>query len=199
MRNRRDGAAWLRRGLPLAAMLVVLAAAGCGAGEATEANVDASAAASGGADVDTGSAQGSAAEGAASGSDAQDALAALSPEAQEALSPGADMLAPVVHIKEAHDAGVDLVFVDARPPLDYEFGHIPGALSVPYYEAADYVDEIPRDKLVVVYCECPHAEAVQTADALVAAGFPNVKVIDEGLFGWTELGGELVAGTPARP
>jgi rhodanese-related sulfurtransferase len=67
---------------------------------------------------------------------------------------------------------------------------------VPYFEVEEHLSALPREQLIVSYCECPHAEAVQVADALVADGFPHVKVIDEGLFGWTELGGELVAGAP---
>jgi rhodanese-related sulfurtransferase len=120
-------------------------------------------------------------------------LTGLSSEAQRALAPDGDRLAPVRYIREAQAAGVPIVFVDARTPLDYSSGHIPGAANVPYYDPKANMAELPRDRLVVTYCECPQAEAMQVADALVADGFGWVKVIDEGLGGWRDLGGELTA------
>jgi rhodanese-related sulfurtransferase len=121
-------------------------------------------------------------------------LSGLSAEAQKALAPDGDRLVPVRYIREAQAAGVPITFVDARTPLDYDSGHIPGAVNVPYYEPQAKMAQLPRDQLIVTYCECPHAEAMQVADALAADGFGWVKVIDEGLAGWRDLGGEL---TPA--
>jgi rhodanese-related sulfurtransferase len=122
---------------------------------------------------------------------------ALSADAQKALAPDADMLVPARFVMEAFRAGVDIVFVDARTPLDFEFGHIPGAVNVPYFEVEKHIAALDPTRLHITYCECPHAEAVQTADALVKAGFTNVKVIDEGLQGWRDEGGELVGATTA--
>jgi rhodanese-related sulfurtransferase len=169
-------------------------------GDGSETGADGGAAALAGEGVAAGSTQDGASPSEAAGAEPDAAggalgAAGLSAEALEALSPDSDLLVPVKYVMEARDAGVDIVFVDARPELDYEFGHIPGAINVPYFAADEHLSELPRDRLIVAYCECPHAEAVQVADALVADGFPQVKVIDEGLFGWTELGGETVAGS----
>jgi rhodanese-related sulfurtransferase len=126
-------------------------------------------------------------------------LSTLSADAQKALSPEGDPLVPVRYIMEAYKAGADIVFVDARTPLDYDYGHIPGAINVPFFEAEKHISQLAKDRLYITYCECPHAEAVQVADVMRAAGFTNVKTIDEGLYGWQEAGGELVdsQGTPA--
>ncbi len=121
------------------------------------------------------------------------AVAGLSGEAQSALSPDADLLAPARYIMEAYNAGVDMACADARTQNDYDYGHIPGAVNVPYFDPVAFMSELPKDRLVVVYCECPHAEAVQTAEALLDNGFTQVKVIDEGLAGWLEEGGTLEA------
>lgn len=102
--------------------------------------------------------------------------------------------AAVADIKAAVDKGADVIFVDSRTQSDYQFGHIPGAVNVPYFEAEQHVTELPKDRWIVTYCECPHAEAEQVADALIAAGFTMVRVIDEGLQGWREIGGETVSG-----
>jgi rhodanese-related sulfurtransferase len=131
--------------------------------------------------------------------DGAGSLAALSTEAQAAIGPAGDQLVPVAHVMEAVRAGVVIAFVDARTPADYAFGHIPGAVSVPYYEVDKHIGELDPKRLTITYCECPHSEAVQVADALTAAGFANVKAIDEGLFGWTQGGGELIASTATPP
>lgn len=121
------------------------------------------------------------------------ALASLSPETRAALSPESDLLAPAAAVMEAYRSGVEMVFVDARTQGDFEYGHIPGAINVPYFDPLPYMRELPRDRIIISYCECPHAEAVQTAEALLDNGFTRVKVIDEGLAGWLAEGGELEA------
>jgi rhodanese-related sulfurtransferase len=107
--------------------------------------------------------------------------------------------AAAADIKAADDAGEDIVFVDSRVALDYEAGHIPGAVHVPYFEAADHLDELPQDRWIVTYCECPHAEAEQVADVLLDNGYTMVRVMDEGLQGWRDADGAVEGGTPPPP
>lgn len=112
-------------------------------------------------------------------------------ENSERFLPVADLIASMED--PTCEAGQSVVFIDARPQLDYEFGHIPDAINVPYFNVEAYADELSKDDWLIVYCECPHAEAVQAADALTGKfGFTKVKVIDEGLGGWTDLGRPLV-------
>lgn len=115
--------------------------------------------------------------------------------AAEAFVPGGPRFVAAKAVAEAQAAGTEILFVDARPTTDYEFGHIPGAVNVPYFEPEKHMDALPRDKWLVAYCECPHAEAEQVADALEKNGFTMVRVIDEGLQGWKDLGGEVVGGS----
>jgi rhodanese-related sulfurtransferase len=103
----------------------------------------------------------------------------------------------------AYNGKQDVIFVDARQQTDYEAAHIPGALSMPYFEMsegapeqANHMAQLPKDKWIVTYCECPHAEAEQVADALLAHGYTMVKVIDEGLQGWEAQGGQTASGPP---
>jgi rhodanese-related sulfurtransferase len=117
------------------------------------------------------------------------------PSPAEAFVEGSDLFVPAQTVHDAVDQGMNIVFVDARTAMDYEFGHIPGAINVPYFEAEQHLDRLPRDAWIVAYCECPIAEARQVADTLIANGFTQVKVIEEGLQGWRELGGEVVGGT----
>lgn len=109
----------------------------------------------------------------------------------EAFAEGGNLLVPAKTVIEAIDAGMEILLVDARPPLDFAFSHIPGAINVPYYEPEKHLDRLPRDTWIVTYCECPHAEAEQLADHLLDQGFTKVRVINEGLQGWTDLGGPI--------
>ena len=49
--------------------------------------------------------------------------------------------------------GKDKVFlIDVRPTLEYEHGHLPGAVSMPVDELPQRLEELPDDKIIVAYC-----------------------------------------------
>lgn len=105
------------------------------------------------------------------------------------LGKGADKLfVPVDDIKKAYDAKQDFVIVDARPTTDFASGHIKGAVNAPYFEVDKHMSKLPKDKWIITYCACPHAEAEQAARTLLKNGYTKVKVIDEGYFGWADKG-----------
>jgi len=85
--------------------------------------------------------------------------------------------------------------------------HIPGAISVPYFDTRD-LDKVPNDGTwVVAYCVCPHQESGRVLEELRKRGYPNTAVLDEGLFVWKDQGhpietaaGQLpIAAPPAKP
>lgn len=90
-----------------------------------------------------------------------------------------------------------MVIVDARPPSDYARMHIAGAISVPFYQAAEFAKQIPKDRFILTYCACPHAESVKVREALRALGYPRVAVIDEGIIVWRDRGNPVRGG--AKP
>jgi len=55
-------------------------------------------------------------------------------------------------LKEKLDAGADLVVVDVRSKEEFDQGHIPGAVSIPYSEIEARYRELPRDKEIITYC-----------------------------------------------
>lgn len=124
------------------------------------------------------------------------ATTATAPQAAKAAEPdftnagkGADKLFVAVdEIKKAYDAKQDFVIVDARPQTDFAAGHIKGAINAPYFEVEKYLSKLPKDKWIITYCACPHAEAEQAARTLLKNGYTKVKVIDEGFFGWSDKG-----------
>jgi len=91
-------------------------------------------------------------------------------------------------VKHELDRGASMILIDARPPSDYARMHIAGAISVPFYQTADYAKQLPRDRYILTYCACPHAESGQVRDALRKLGYPRVAVIDEGLLVWRDRG-----------
>lgn len=116
------------------------------------------------------------------------------PEGAEAEFTTEDRLVPAAEIFEQYEAGKAMVLLDARPPADYSEGHIAGAISIPFYAVEEYVDQLPDDVWIICYCACPHAESGLAADALEAAGFTRVKVIDEGVNFWEEQGYPMSVG-----
>lgn len=102
----------------------------------------------------------------------------------------------VADVFAAYEGGARLRLLDARPPCDYVEEHITGAASVPFYAGDDYLAQLPSDDWIVTYCACPHAEAGALADVLRAGGLTKVKVLDEGLPGWLELGHPTTTGNP---
>ena len=87
-----------------------------------------------------------------------------------------------------------MVILDARATGDYVQSHIDGAVSLPFYQVTDYMEELPRDAFIVTYCGCPHAISGQAADALLEAGFENVGILDEGFYFWEDQGWPVAAG-----
>jgi predicted sulfurtransferase len=55
-------------------------------------------------------------------------------------------------LKEKLDAGADIIVVDVRTKEDFDEGHIPGAVSIPWEEIEDRYTELPRDKEIITYC-----------------------------------------------
>lgn len=58
-------------------------------------------------------------------------------------------LIDLVHSGEA-------VVIDVRPPVEYESGHIPGAVNIPLEQLAKHLDRLPPGQEVVAYCRGPY-------------------------------------------
>jgi rhodanese-related sulfurtransferase len=89
----------------------------------------------------------------------------------------------------AIDAGAAPVIVDVRTRREYEAGHVPGAIHVPFYTLFVRQDDIPgpRERPVVVYCEHgPRAGVARLA--LRMTGFTDVRYLDGHMAGWKAQG-----------
>ena len=97
-------------------------------------------------------------------------------------------------VKTALDAGAKMIILDARPHSDYLESHIAGAVSVPFFDLDKVIDELPQDVWIISYCGCPHAISGQSFDALAAAGFTKIGVLDEGFYEWVDRGYPVESG-----
>ena len=76
-----------------------------------------------------------------------------------------------------------MVLLDVRPAIEYEQGHIPGAISMPPGELPSRIGELPRDRPIVAYCRGSYCLLADEAVALLRSyGFEAYRL--EG--GWPE-------------
>jgi rhodanese-related sulfurtransferase len=84
--------------------------------------------------------------------------------------------------------------IDARAPLFYRMGHVPGAVNLPREGFASFLERsglLGKHKLraVVVYCQSETCEdSRMVAESLRRVGFASVRVFSEGWRRWVESG-----------
>jgi len=93
-----------------------------------------------------------------------------------AVSPAA-----VAEITARDDAPL---LLDVRSPEEFAKGHLPGAVLIPHDQLADRLDEIDRDRWVLVYCRSG-ARASKAQDILEEAGI-EVRQIQGSWLRWQE-------------
>ncbi|CAN8141352.1 ArsR family transcriptional regulator [uncultured Thiomicrorhabdus sp.] len=49
-----------------------------------------------------------------------------------------------------------ITLLDVRPEDEYQFGHIHGAINIPMEQLADKIQNLPKQKPVIVYCRGPY-------------------------------------------
>ena len=76
------------------------------------------------------------------------------------------------------------IILDVREQYEYDEGHIPGAILIPYGEIADRAEkELPdKDQLILVYCRSGRRSKI-AAEELVKLGYTNVKEFG-GIIDW---------------
>ena len=82
------------------------------------------------------------------------------------------------------------VVVDVQPKGAYDLGHIKGAINFPWDSDIKNPGRLPKNKLLVLYCDCGHEEdSTDTAQQLMTKfGYTDVKILEGGWSGWQKLG-----------
>ena len=86
--------------------------------------------------------------------------------------------------KALMDSESGYIIIDARTQSEYDEGHIPGAILIPYDEIADRAEkELPdKNQLILVYCRSGRRSKI-AAEELVKLGYTNVKEFG-GIIDW---------------
>ena len=76
------------------------------------------------------------------------------------------------------------IILDVREQYEYDEGHIPGAILIPYGEIADRAEKelTDKDQLILVYCRSGRRSKI-AAEELVKLGYTNVKEFG-GIIDW---------------
>jgi len=87
----------------------------------------------------------------------------------------------------------EILLVDVRTEGEYNQGHLPGSIVIPYNEFDTRYSEIVeyQDREVVLYC---HTGGMgdYAGRVLLKNGFTNVKNLDGGINGWINSGGNII-------
>ena len=78
--------------------------------------------------------------------------------------------------KKIMDSGEEHIILDTREQDEFDEGHIPGAILIPYTEIENKAEEMlpDKDKLILVYCRSGRRSKI-AAEALSKLGYTNVK------------------------
>jgi cytochrome c oxidase subunit 2 len=75
--------------------------------------------------------------------------------------------------------------IDVRTKLEYDKGHLPGAVHADYYDTEALI-EAAGDKIPVTYCAFSAMRGPYAAYQLYQAGLKNASVLDGGISAWAE-------------
>ena len=86
--------------------------------------------------------------------------------------------------KKIMDSGEEHIILDTREQDEFDEGHIPGAILIPYTEIENKAEEMlpDKDKLILVYCRSGRRSKI-AAESLAKLGYTNVKEFG-GIIDW---------------
>lgn len=90
-----------------------------------------------------------------------------------------------VELKELSE-GNNIKIIDVRNRADYEIAHIPMAISMPYEEMKERLNELNKEDLHVVYCYNPYCHLGARAALLLAQNGFSVMELCGGFKVWEE-------------
>lgn len=78
----------------------------------------------------------------------------------------------------------NILLLDVRPTIEYEFGHITGAVSVPMNELIERLNQLPVEKEIIAYCRGPFCVLADEAVKVLREKGYKVRRLDEGYPEW---------------
>jgi len=80
-----------------------------------------------------------------------------------------------------------MMIIDARDAGQFAKSHIPGAVNIEWRKVLEQRAKIPKDRMVLIYCNTGSLSA-QAGFALRVAGYENVKILQGGFEEWKAKG-----------
>jgi len=96
-------------------------------------------------------------------------------------------------LQEKMVAGDDIHLVDIRTPAEVAQAAIPNARHIPMHLLPLRMNELPKDKDVVLYCRSG-ARSYHACTYLAQQGFDNVTNLRGGIIAWARHGFEIEHG-----
>jgi len=90
----------------------------------------------------------------------------------------------------------NIVLIDLRPAKEYESGHIPRSVNIPFAGLEDAEDDFPAMKAqapIILYGA--EDNVTKTAKKLKDWGYKTISAVDGGFAGWQTAGNHVEAGT----
>ncbi len=81
-----------------------------------------------------------------------------------------------------------MLVVDTRDAGQFAKEHIPGAINIEWRQVLAKSDQIPKNRMVLLYCNSGTLSS-QAGFALRVAGWDNVKILQGGFSEWKAKGG----------
>jgi rhodanese-related sulfurtransferase len=88
-------------------------------------------------------------------------------------------------VRQRLDAGDDLLLIDVREPEEVQRAAIEGAEVYPLSQAAGWIDSLPKDRDLVIFCH-HGGRSAQVASALAQRGHANVSNMTGGIDAWSQ-------------
>jgi rhodanese-related sulfurtransferase len=92
----------------------------------------------------------------------------------------------------------EVYLIDVRPEVEYESGHLPGAVSLPVDELPGRLDRLPRDRPIVAYCRGRYCLFADDAVALLREHGFDAHRLEGGWPEWLSEGRPVAAEGKAR-
>ncbi|MFP4349845.1 MAG: rhodanese-like domain-containing protein [Thermodesulfobacteriota bacterium] len=115
-----------------------------------------------------------------------------SADARFADTSGHSLVIPLEEARELFERD-EILFVDARPENQYQEGHLPDALIIPWQEVDRYfmeaAEQLEEGKTIVTYCDGESCDlSHELALFLKDMGFADVRVLVNGWTVWKRAG-----------
>ena len=104
----------------------------------------------------------------------------------------------IIQWRELAELPADTIRIDVRTRDEHKLGSIPGLINIPVDELREHLDELPKDKLIVVSCAVG-LRGYLAYRILVQNGFKNVRNLSGGYKTWSVATAPVKEVAPCNP